>query len=78
MPTFVLHARRSSHVLVRVLAEFHKRAIEIDRMAAEPGKNRKELRISITVTANPEAARRMEANLLKIVEVVRVEVLAKG
>ena len=73
MPTFVLHAWRTPQVLVRVLVEFHKRAMEIDRMTAEPGKNRKELRISITVAANPEAARRMEANLLKIVEVARVE-----
>ena len=73
MPTFVLHARRTPHVLVRVLAEFHKRAIEIDRMTAEPGRNRKELRISITIATSPEAARRMEANLLKIVEVMRVE-----
>jgi acetolactate synthase small subunit len=74
MPTFVLHARRTPQVLVRVLVEFHKRAIEIERLTAEPGKNRKVLRISITAAANPEAARRMEANLQKIVEVVRVEV----
>jgi acetolactate synthase small subunit len=73
MPTFVLHARRTPHVLVRVLVEFHKRAMEIERLTAEPGTNRKVLRISVTTTANPEAARRMEANLQKIVEVARVE-----
>jgi hypothetical protein len=32
------------------------------------------LRISITVAANPEAARRMAANLQKIVEVASVEI----
>jgi acetolactate synthase small subunit len=74
MPAFVLHARRTPHVLVRVLVEFHKRAIEIERLAAEPGKDRNVLRISITAAANPEAARRMAANLQKIVEVERVEV----
>ena len=74
MPTFVLHARRTPHVLVRVLAEFHKRAIEIDRLTAELGKNRKVLRISIVVGASLEVAWRMEANLQKTVEVARLEV----
>jgi hypothetical protein len=32
------------------------------------------LRISITVAADPEAARRMAANLQKIVEVASVEI----
>jgi acetolactate synthase small subunit len=57
-----------------VLVEFHKRANEIERLTAEPGKNRRVLRISITVAANPEAARRMAANLQKIVEVASVEI----
>jgi hypothetical protein len=42
-------------------------------MTAEPGKDRKVLRISITVAENPEGARRMAANLEKIVEVASVE-----
>ena len=50
-------------MLLRVLVEFHKRANEIERLTAEPGKNRRVLRISITVAANPETARRMAANL---------------
>jgi acetolactate synthase small subunit len=61
-------------VLLRVLVEFHKRANEIELLTAEPGKNRRVLRISITVAANPEAARRMAANLQKIVEVASVEI----
>ena len=73
MPTFVLHAQRTPQVLLRVLVEVHKRAIEIERMTAEPGKARKVPRISITVAENPEGARRMAANLEKIVEVASVE-----
>jgi hypothetical protein len=56
-----------------VLVEFHKRANEIELLTAEPGKNRR-VRISVTVAANPEAARRMAANLQKIVEVPSVEI----
>ena len=67
---------RTPHMLLRVLVQFHKRAIEIERLTAEPGKNRNALRMSITVGASPEVARRMEANLLKIVEVERVELRA--
>ena len=72
MPTFVLHSRRTPQVLLRVLVQFHNRAIEIERLTAEPGKNRNAFRITITVAASGERVRRMVASLEKIVEVERV------
>ena len=72
MPTFVVHARRAPQVLLRVVMEFHKRAIEIERLTAEPGKSRNALRITIAVAVDGERVRRMAANLEKIVEVESV------
>jgi len=63
--TFVVHARKTPEMLLRVVSMFHRRAIEIERLTAESGKNRNALRITITVAVHGETARRMVANLEK-------------
>jgi acetolactate synthase-1/3 small subunit len=73
MPTFVVHARRTPDVLGRVVSLFHRRAIEIERLTAEPAKDANVLRVTIEIQADPEQTRRIEANLYKLIDVLLVE-----
>jgi acetolactate synthase small subunit len=73
MPTFVVHARRSPETLARVLALFHRRVLEIERLTAERAQDPSLWRITITVEADTDLARRIEANLYKLGDVLLVE-----
>jgi acetolactate synthase I/III small subunit len=73
MPTLVVHARRSPETLTRVLALFHRRALEIERLIAERAQDPFVWRITITVEADTDLVRRIEANLYKLEDVLLVE-----
>ena len=73
MTTFVVHARRTPELLGRVVSLFHRRAIEIERVTAEPAEASNVLRIAVCVEADQAVSRRIEANLYKIVDVLSVE-----
>jgi acetolactate synthase-1/3 small subunit len=76
MPTFVVHIRRTPETLARVVALFHRRAVEFERLTAEPADDPKVLRMTITVETDPDQAQRVEANLCKLVDVLFVSVEA--
>jgi acetolactate synthase-1/3 small subunit len=73
MPTFVVHARRTPHVLGRVVSLFHRRAIEIELLTAEPARDPNVLCMTIEVQVDSEQTRRIEANLYKLIDVLLVE-----
>jgi acetolactate synthase I/III small subunit len=71
--TFIVHAEDRPGVLTRVAEVFRRRAFNIESLTvghtAEPGISR----MSIVVEADGSAARRLEANLYKLVNVLRVD-----
>jgi acetolactate synthase-1/3 small subunit len=73
MPTFVVHARRSPETIARVLSLFHRRALDIERLRADCAEDPTMLRIAITIAADTEVARRIEANLYKLEDVLLIE-----
>jgi acetolactate synthase small subunit len=78
MLTFVVHARRSPETLGRVLALFHRRAIEIARLIADRAEDPAVWRITITIEADTDLAHRIEANLYKLEDVLLVEPSESG
>ena len=73
MPTLVVHARRSPGTIARVLLLFHRRAVEVERIATERAQDSETLTITITFAADEDQVRRMEANLFKLEDVIDVE-----
>jgi acetolactate synthase-1/3 small subunit len=73
MPTFVVHARRSPETLARLLSLFHRRALEIKRLAADCVQDPSVWRITVGFEADEDLALRMEANLYKLEDVLVVE-----
>jgi acetolactate synthase I/III small subunit len=73
MPTFLLHARRTPEVLGRVVSLFHRRAIEIERLTAEPANYANILRVTIGLQVDSEQTQRIEANLYKLIDVLLLE-----
>jgi len=71
--TFVVHARKTPEMLLRVVSMFHRRAIGIDRLTAESADDPKIMRMTICVDVGSDQAERIEANLKKLVEVLLVE-----
>jgi acetolactate synthase I/III small subunit len=71
--TFIVHAEDRPGVLTRVAEVFRRRAFNIESLTvghtADPGTSR----MSIVVDADRSAARRLEANLYKLVNVLRVD-----
>jgi acetolactate synthase small subunit len=73
MPTFVVHARRSPETLGRLLSLFHRRVLDIEQLTAERAQDPAVWRITITVEVDADLARRIEANLYKLEDVLLVE-----
>ena len=73
MPTFVVHTRKTSTALLRVVSLFHSRAISIERLRAEPADAPNTLRITIEAHVNTEGIPRIEASLFRIVDVLSVQ-----
>ena len=73
MPTLVVHARKSAETLARLLSLFHRRALEIERLTADHAQDPAVWRITITVQGDEDMARRIEANLYKLEDVLLVE-----
>ena len=75
--TYVLHVDDKPGVLNRVSSLVRRRDYNIESLTvghtAQPGVSR----ITLVVDANPEAAHRIEANLYKLVHVLRVENLTE-
>jgi L-asparaginase len=73
MRTFVVYARRSPEVLLRVVLMLRHRAGLVDQMNLERVGNPEVLRMSIQIDVDNEQAARLEANLYKLVDVLLVE-----
>jgi acetolactate synthase-1/3 small subunit len=73
MRTFVVYARRTPDVLLRVVSLFHRRAIEIEWLTVEPAKDPNILFMTIKVQVDSEQSQRIEANLYNLIDVLQVE-----
>lgn len=71
--TFVVYVENKPGVLTRVASLFRRRAFNIDSLAVGRTERPQVSRITITVDADVDQARRIEANLYKLVEVLLVE-----
>jgi len=73
MNTFVVHVENKPGVLTRVASLFRRRAFNIDSLTVGRTENPEVSRMTITADADPDQARRIEANLYKLVNVLLVE-----
>jgi acetolactate synthase small subunit len=73
MLTFVVHVRRTSEVLARVVLLFHGRRIEIDSLAAGRAEGSDVLRIEVTLEGDQIQAGLIEARLYRLADVLLVE-----
>ena len=73
MLTFVVHVRKSSDVLARVVLLFHGRRIDIDSLVAGRIGKSDVLRIEVAVEGDRDRAQLIEANLYKLADVLLVE-----
>lgn len=71
--TFVVYVENKPGVLTRVTGLFRRRAFNIDSLAVGRTEKPDVSRMSITVEADSDQARRIEANLYKLVNVLRVD-----
>jgi len=71
--TFAVYVENKPGVLTRVASLFRRRAFNIDSLAVGRTERPQVSRITITVDADVDQARRIEANLYKLVEVLLVE-----
>jgi acetolactate synthase I/III small subunit len=71
--TFVVHVENKPGVLSRVASLFRRRAFNIDSLTVGRTENPEVSRMTITAEADPDQARRIEANLYKLVNVLLVE-----
>jgi len=71
--TFVVYVENKPGVLTRVASLFRRRAFNIDSLAVGRTERPQVSRITITVDADTDQARRIEANLYKLVEVLLVD-----
>ncbi|HUO35611.1 MAG TPA: acetolactate synthase small subunit [Candidatus Acidoferrum sp.] len=71
--TFVVYVENKPGVLTRVASLFRRRAFNIDSLAVGRTERPQVSRITITVDADADQARRIEANLYKLVEVLLVD-----
>lgn len=71
--TFVVHVENKPGVLTRVASLFRRRGFNIDSLTVGRTENPDVSRMTITVDADPDQARRVEANLYKLVNVLLVE-----
>jgi acetolactate synthase-1/3 small subunit len=71
--TFIVWVENKPGVLTRVASLFRRRAFNIDSLTVGRTENPDVSRMTITVDADQDQARRIEANLYKIVNVIQVE-----
>lgn len=71
--TFVVYVENKPGVLTRVASLFRRRAFNIDSLAVGRTERPQVSRVTITVDADVDQARRIEANLYKLVEVLLVD-----
>ena len=71
--TFVVYVEDKPGVLNRVASLFRRRAFNIDSLAVGPTHQPGVSRMTIAMQADEVVARRVEANLYKLVNVLRVE-----
>jgi acetolactate synthase I/III small subunit len=73
MNTFVVYVENKPGVLTRVASLFRRRAFNIDSLTVGRTEKPEVSRMTITADADPDQARRIEANLYKLVNVLLVE-----
>src|SRR5437588_9658742 len=73
MNTFVVYVENKPGVLTRVASLFRSRAFNIDSLTVGRTEKPEVSRMTITVDTNPDQARRIEANLYNLVNVLLVE-----
>jgi acetolactate synthase-1/3 small subunit len=73
MNTFVVHVENKPGVLTRVSSLFRRRAFNIDSLTVGRTEKPEVSRMTITVDADADQARRIEASLYKLVNVLLVE-----
>src|SRR5271156_2291047 len=73
MKTFVVHVENKPGVLSRVSSLFRRRAFNIDSLTVGRTEKPEVSRMTITVEADKDQARRIEASLYKLVNVLLVE-----
>ena len=73
LKTFVVHVENKPGVLTRVASLFRRRAFNIDSLTVGRTEKPEVSRMTITVEADPDQARRIEASLYKLVNVLLVE-----
>ena len=71
--TFVVYVENKPGVLTRVASLFRRRAFNIDSLTVGRTEKPEVSRMTITVDADVDQARRIEANLYKLVNVLLVE-----
>ena len=73
MNTFVVYVENKPGVLTRVASLFRRRAFNIDSLTVGRTEKPEVSRMTITVDADQDQVRRIEANLYKLVNVLLVE-----
>ncbi len=73
LKTFVVHVENKPGVLTRVASLFRRRAFNIDSLTVGRTEKPEVSRMTITVDADQDQARRIEASLYKLVNVLLVE-----
>lgn len=76
--TFVVYVEDKPGVLNRVASLFRRRAFNIESLNVGRTHERGVSRMTIVVVADDDTARRFEANLYKLVNVLRVDDLSKS
>ena len=71
--TFVVYVEDKPRVLNRVASLFRRRAFNIESLTVGYSETPDASRMTIVVRTDPSGARRLEANLYKLVNVVRVQ-----
>src|SRR6202035_2710302 len=71
--TFMVYVENKPGVLTRVASLFRRRAFNIDSLTVGRTEKPEVSRMTITVDADRDQARRIEANLYKLVNVLLVE-----
>jgi acetolactate synthase-1/3 small subunit len=75
--TYVVYVENKPGVLTRVASLFRRRAFNIDSLTVGRTEKPEVSRMTITVEADKDQARRIEANLYKLVNVLLVENITK-
>jgi acetolactate synthase-1/3 small subunit len=75
--TYVVYVENKPGVLTRVASLFRRRAFNIDSLTVGRTEKPEVSRMTITVDADQDQARRIEANLYKLVNVLLVENITK-